>query len=147
MAMKWKALAVLAVTVPATAYVVSETVVDEPPSATRSAVVLDRSRAPSDDAVERRRTANQAVGSTRPSTREDSCGDRDRGDQDDRGDRADEDDRGRADEVLVVRPCPTEVGDDDRDDRAGDLDDREDEDDGADDTDDSDDDEDEDEDD
>jgi len=100
--MRWQAVAILAVTVPATAYVVSETVVDEPVAASRSTLTLaeDRRGARSPDVARRQDgIAGDAAGGSRPAT---SC--------DDAAD----------DAVSVVRPRPTELGDDDEDDRGDD---------------------------
>ena len=115
MVTRWISLAVLAVTVPATAYVVSEAVVEEPATTSRSAITLDR--APRADADQRRRTGRDVGGATAASPRGTSCDDRDdQDDQDDRDGETEDDD-----EVSVVRPCPTELGEDDSDDRAEDV--------------------------
>ncbi len=123
-----RSLALLAVAVPATAYVVLETVVDESSTASRPVVVLEEangtqqasaggdaagrlgSRDDGAGAGEDRPTSG-SPGSTRTSdgTRCDDDGTTDDRD-DDRDDEADDD-------VSVVRPCPTDVREDDPDDR------------------------------
>ena len=82
----WKSLAVLAVTIPATAYVVGETVVDEPATPSRSAVTLseavDQPRAVT-GAATRERPASGAGGGPDPSDGPATCdADDDADDQD-----------------------------------------------------------------
>ena len=112
-------MAVLAVTVPATAYVVSETVVDEPATASRQAVTLAASREPQAPAAG---TNDQGAGAADPrgTADEDSCDDDDHAADDAGDDDADDD-------VSVVRPCTTELQEDgERDLVAGSDDDRDD---------------------
>ena len=118
-----RSLALLAVAVPATAYIVLETVVDESATPSRPVVVLEEA-----SGTQRASGAVDAAGGDRPSPRSPgssrsmkgpSCDD-DWSDDDLSAEDRDDD---AGDDVPVVRPCPTDVREDDPDDRDDDFED------------------------
>jgi hypothetical protein len=124
-----RSVVLLAVAVPAMAYGVLESVVDESTTASRPVVVLDevggtQSASGSDRLADRPGRKDRDAGEGRPSSRpsgpsrtgdDTSCDD----DPDDDPDGDPDDDRD--DEVSVVRPCPADVREDDPDDRDDDV--------------------------